>query len=466
MMSLYFITLMINLSWANSEVNSFLSSLAKIENQITRSSLQSCKMSNGQNQCRLDEVCKTLAERFDNKYLYENSIGEKLENFQLSWAREAAIRCVGNFDKDLDYGPFYSISGVNVMFDPDNSEYQKERTKKEKRLEKIFIQAKNQSIEFLKSRAQKDKKFQVGLENLIKRVEAVRLDIFRFSKNGFRGDCDLPNAFYSPLKTSVEICPQLLDLPEGALLAVMTHELGHAIDPCQASLNYFQYPSGNFKLTRQDDIEEIGDGGNSSLTLAIPKIDSQDYPFKDTLSCLQRPEAAGLERPSQKKQLQSIQDSLADSALEEEDRQHLMQKRNAITQAFQENPYCRDYTDSRHSEEIFADWFSAQVMAQIVSETASSARKKDLSYESLIFVVADSCPDLKEKTKNLFLTGTQGDVLKKCSLFNPEVPIYGEEGVVHPHPPIQQRFERIVLAQPTLRKALQCPGSQQVLACP
>jgi hypothetical protein len=407
-----------------------------------------------------------MATRFDHKFLYENSRGERLENFPLSWSREAAIRCTGNFTRDFDYGPYHLISGVNILFDPENSEFKKSFQSKEERVREVFGKSKEQAVQFLQQRAQRDLKAAPYLKNMIKRIEAVTLEIPRYQKKGFLGDCDLPNAYYQPGKASLLLCPQLLDLPEGALLGTILHELGHSVDPCNASLNYFQYPSGNFQITGEDESLRDDAGNDQSLELVIPKVGIENYPFRATLSCLQKPQAAGLAVPSQKLQMQSLEKSLQDKDNTAEDKEFLLRKKNEITRAFKENPYCRTYTDSSHSEELFSDWFSAQVMAQIISQNQSSVRKSELSYESMLFVIAKSCPELEKKVKNLFMGTDQKQALKKCELFDSEGADSEEQGIVHAHPNVTQRFERIILAQPTLQQALQCQESSQVLACP
>lgn len=461
---IFLILLSFHLSFANSESPDFIQSLQSFDAQVIKRSSSNCQLKLNENLCDFKRVCQVLEKRFDQKYLYENSKGEKLENFQLSWFRKSAVRCLGDLEKDLKMGttPFLQDFSVESRKDLDQASFDL----KEKRLGEVFQKTKDEAIFVLKRKAKKSPQLAGSLENLIERIRLIDLEVLRFSHNGYSGSCDLPNAFFKADSSSIQVCSQILDLPEGALMGILAHEIGHALDPCNASLNYFQYPSGLLRISRFDELaDEEQNTGNQSPELKVKKLELNQYPFKSTVACLQKPDAAHLKKPAQTKQHQRIQQQLMEPDLSVEDRQYLNIKQREIKKAFQDNPFCSSTSDSNHTEELFSDWFSSQVMESFVEKAQSQARKKELSFESFLFLVANSCPGLQQKVKDLFLKGHWGAQLKNCEAFDPTPIDWEKEGIYNEHPETLTRYDRVLLARPLIRKALQCTQKKSPRVC-
>lgn len=120
-----------------------------------------------------------------------------------------------------------------------------EKVKYRKQLEEDFVFAKTKIIEMIRL-GKTDSQLAPAQRNLIERVNKVKVDDpFSASVENSQvctsaSTAGIQNAFYQTLRTAVSFCPHNFKLSRVSSLSLLAHEIGHAIDPCNAGCTHFK----------------------------------------------------------------------------------------------------------------------------------------------------------------------------------------------------------------------------------
>jgi hypothetical protein len=280
----------------------------------------------------------------------------------------------------------------------------------------------------------------------------------------------MPNAFYTPTNNEVLICPQFLNLPDAALFATISHELGHAIDPCTTTYTYSRAPGGNLELNLPDYLE----GAEPKNTPPeLPAIRPEINPLKNVVACLKEPTSLGAKVPTMQNMLLAIdKDEAALRAEAAEDGSGELgdatmagfeDQRNAIRNHYSLYQNCGKFSGNGHIQEAFSDWLASQTIADKISELKSSDQIRQYAFESQAVFWGVGCENVKQAVhQHLERAAGPG-----CSNYEAAVKSFtSDNGEMHSsHPTYADRINRIVFASPEMRKALGCQATGDAKEC-
>lgn len=323
---------------------------------------------------------------------------------------------------------------------------------------------------------------------LVKKIETVHSR--RFTRDD-ESSCSgiVANAFYNPANHSILLCPQFAVFPDVAVMSVIAHELGHAIDPCNCQFGVHQLNEKKAKdfvqthrqsdkydhfLTShylegkmsQDQSSRTAMANSFGLPAPIlnlvtshqilvpisPGTTRKDYPLNSVLQCLKDKGFRG--------QKDEAVVSLAEAA------SHLRSQvgrpdfdstkdQQEIRNAFKEYPDCVSTFSDSQVREAMADWISGEVMGEYLKKHPLKLEGQRLALFSSLG--ASLCSQRLGKTDDFPLSGRE--TMSAASQIV-------RDSTTQPHPADIHRFEKITLAQPLIRKALGCaPAKPEQLAC-
>jgi hypothetical protein len=415
--------------------------------------------------CTLQSYC----EKFDGKgrdfYLYQNEEGRQVPNFQMIAYTSSTDACLGKSNNNpLVKDPFVfpnQLTDAAVPGSPDQLNKNFLRYEAEqKRVQNIFTDAQERTVKVLTSRRTSENA--EATDEMIKRIKAVELNFVKknselteLAKDG----CDTPNAFYNPGTHQVTICPQMMNLPDAALFSVLSHEVGHSIDPCQATMNYT--------------LNEKKISSDAPFSAAIGKvfifkgIGENQNPFKDVVTCLQTEKSIAVAIPSLNESVKNAQQQLitgfgpnADYAVIASELEHEAKR---VRQLYNSHKACHETTGNGHMQEAFSDWIASQTLKQKVSEIQETAKAQQYAFESQSFYIGLTCANLNQ-TAVAYLRPL---IRNKCPALLEKM-----ESADRPtsegksHPATAARVNRIMLATPEMQKALGCQKDESVSECP
>lgn len=424
--------------------------------------------------CTFENSCAQFSGKGQDFYLYKNSEGRQIPNFQMIHKLRFAETCLKQpFPQAAVADPFVypelfidaKRAGGSENLKQNQAQYKKEV----QRAGKIFSDAKNRVLALLESRRTPGNTNEIS--NLIERIKVTQFAEIRLGKTHDLAEqgCEMPNAFFNPAKNVVSICPQFLTMPDAALFYIVAHELGHAVDPCQATNTYSKSPKGEltFHLPPYIDREE------PPKNPALPILSPDRHPLKTVIACLKSPVSLGVKLPTQHELLRAVDQEeealrkelaeydggeLGDATLTQfEDQRTTIKKQYPLYQN------CKNFSGTNHVEEAYSDWIATEIVSNKVSEFKTPAQARQYTFESMAPFLARDCENIKQSVHQRIQKATGS----RCENYSDVVKVLDSHGgrqTPH-HPPTANRMNRILLASPELKKALGCKGGSNAKEC-
>jgi hypothetical protein len=109
-----------------------------------------------------------------------------------------------------------------------------------KRIQELFEFAKQQVKNAIKNGVDESNLDPVKTK-MIQKIEAIKLTDLNDVNLAMHPTCGgSGNAFYNPKGNTVNLCPDLKNRPDAALVATFGHEIGHSVDPCRFQLESWE----------------------------------------------------------------------------------------------------------------------------------------------------------------------------------------------------------------------------------
>ncbi|QDK46619.1 hypothetical protein DOM22_16385 [Bdellovibrio sp. ZAP7] len=420
---------------AEPDYQALFKNLQKLQQDLKQSekSAVACEASQVKS-CKYGDYCQSLRNQSQNFYLYKNSEGKTVPN-------SFFIRLVDQVRACLDQ-PLPEVDTQDVFANPLKLKKSDPRYKSElARTQKVFADAQARVVNLLESRKNAGNSKEIDQE--IKRIKAIKMISPVFTdKRELERECGYPGASYDSTTNTVVVCPQMLGMPDASIFSVFSHEIGHAVDPCNAYS------------------EIAGD------SVAVGK-----NPFTEVISCLSKPDSMGAKNYSKQQIKDAITKEEKDYAkslgpLSAEVKAEYDKRRKVVDQNFDKYRYCRNFSRNADMQEGFADWVSAKVLAQKVAEIKDPAAAKTYAFEAQLTSAASECESVKVAAINRIEAALKNDCPQfadyKEQLLHPDD--YADTTKV-PHPKISRRVDKILFAQPEMQKALGCTPSGSTSVC-
>lgn len=408
--------------------------------------------------CEMAPLCKRLQSERNELILYKNSEGQAVSNFPLTILIEQASACAQQTVLDTlgAIAPF-SISKYGY----NDSEFSSQElinykmnlmaltTKETPRVSKAFEDTKSQLILFLENKKTSSNKSEI--ENIKKRISAIKLTPIDYTDPDQQIACVGPNAYYQKDAHEITICPTLLEYPTAALESVLAHELAHGIDTCALAHDFSKSNNPN----------------------TYPVISSYDNPFKETIKCFENKASMSIKPSSVSeiekqfieygKRLQEEQGLTDDEVQSFVDGQ--MEK---LGDTDDKLVNCSTASGASHIRETFSDWISAGVLEQKLNSLTSTEQKKKYAFESQLIHLATGCDSLFLSQKTRFTDAlTNSPKLKACYqkmvAKNEAIALENKE---FSHPTSEKRINRIYMTKPGIQKAFGCKPNPEFKDCP
>lgn len=409
--------------------------LQKLQQDLKQSekSAVTCEAAEVKN-CRYGDFCQSLRSQSQNFYLYKNSHGKTVPN-------SFFIRLVDQVRACLDQ-PLPEVDTTDVFANPLKLKKSDPLYKSElARTQKIFADSQARVVKLLESRKNVENSKEIDQE--IKRIKAIKIAAPLFTdKRELERECAYPGANYDSTNNTVVICPQMLGMPDASIFSVLSHEIGHAVDPC----NVYAQIAGD--------------------SVAVGK-----NPFNEVLSCLSKPHSMGAKNYSKQQIKDAITKEEKDYAkslgpLSPEVKAEYEKRRKIVDQNFDKYRYCRNFSRNADMQEGFADWVSAKVLSQKIAEIKDPIAAKTYAFEAQLTSAASECESVKVAAINRIEVALKNDCPQfadyKEQLLHADD--YADPSKV-PHPKISRRVDKILFAQPEMQKALGCTPESSTSVC-
>jgi hypothetical protein len=422
-------------------------------------------------ECSFQKMCSKFDGKARDFYLYENDEGRKIPNFQMIAYTSSTEACLGKaYPQPLVTDPFVytkqltdpDVAGGGPQLNKNYLRYEAEG----KRSEKIFNDAQERIVKLLGSRRTSENA--EGTDEMITRIKAVKFNIpksnYEISTLAADG-CEIPNAFYSAGTHTVTICPQMMNLPDAAIFSIISHELGHSIDPCQSAKPYVQ--NGD-KIAVENPFYSLYTPANQDSYFIFKAISAAKNPLKEVITCLQTKESLGVVIPS----LKVAQDYRRESLLRQMGGTSA-QMNPAMAQTFEEQDRsirmqyetyktCAELTGHGHMQEGFSDWIATQTLKQKLSEIQDTGKAQRYAFESQALYLGLRCQNLNE-TAVAYLRPL---VKNKCpDLLASMDSADRSNDESKSHPATANRVNRIFFAVQEMQTALGCHKDENLKEC-
>lgn len=437
--------------------------------------------------CDFEKDCDQFTGKTSDAYLYKNEEGRTLPNYQLLDNLKAVEGCLNSpFLNPILADPLLfpiqlfdvDSAGGTAQLKKNQDQYKKEHS----RVSGVFADVKERLIASFKKKQNAGNRAQ--MEALLAKIASVKLRKIPLKETG--GDiytdpdyrtCEMPNAVYWPQAMEIQICPQLLKLPDATLFSIIAHELAHSVDPCSATYSYVKNPQGErvLNVASMDPLEEQSAGGfqGKEVLLATPLTKN---PFKEVISCLEKPKSIGAKVPGKKEILGWIENEKQGFRNEEPEDGKIRDAQESkfdlykdfVSKNYEQLKYCDTFSGDKRMLESFADWVSADLVGEKVAGFQDSSKARRFAYESQAFFMAQGCKNIEQavrsKLKNIVQdrcnssevsealgsTGDYFELIRKHSTL---------------HPATEKRVDRIYNANSRTRKALGCNSPKQLEEC-
>lgn len=439
--------------------------LAKVNHADSKCNLDATSF-----RCDFDSQCDQL--KASDLYAYTDSQGYTIPNGPLVTVMAALDVCsnsktISSQIKDpfLYLNQFYdekAAGGAKQL--ADNKALLSKETK---RAEAVFRESMSKITKVLESR--RNSQNSKSIDNLLGRLKDLKFVVQSpntSQKDLFEQGCEFANAAYQPFKHTVLMCPQMLNMPESTLFFVLAHEIGHAIGPCNSSYDYSQ---GAMSIP-----EWILPGFESSA-IKQPRIPSKDHPLKSVFQCLQTDKSINVKLPKKSEIIARVEQEKKEAIasklnFDEEASTEVLsmvydEKIAQINSNYDEYSSCYELSGSSHLEESSADWYASQAVSLKLAELQSSSQKKEFAFgASGAMMSLNGCANTRQAAiqKAKAIVGNE-----KCDQGNAVINFLqtSNEQDGKEHPLAANRINKVLLAQPDLRSALQCKGAESVQQC-
>lgn len=437
--------------------------------------------------------------------LAEEKTGVKLSEESRKLWGAVNIPTINKQKPATDQNPFFDGMLLQIPDAAGGEEKVRENQKKFQaeltRTYNLFLDAKKDVITVLKKR--KNGSNDDEIENLIQRIETIKYMEPKV-ESLFAGSCGSPNAYYNPFNHEFTICPQMLQSPDATLQMIITHELGHSIDPCIASYSLQQHtgekkrnPQGdvmresmnvflkqmkavefNPKIPKQSEVmyssfdpemvaQVYGSGLNNHQSREVlAGVPLSKNPFASVVTCLQSGRSVsarmgdieGAKRnvleniktlkesgaPDSHPQVQSLKATLArlDS--------HYVEKKSCGYMGSDKGP--------SQMQEAFSDWIASEVMAgkvEAANKMGDREKAKQIAFEANGFFASMNCEsfklDIAEEVQQVMTRA--GCQRRGTTLVEDLTNMSRHED---PHPEGHARVSRIFMGHPTISETLGC----------
>ncbi len=371
--------------------------LNQVRSKLSHStSAQTCIDSNDV-ECSFKNICGNLSGNENNFYLYKDDNGHGVPNYPLLTSLNFFEACLRRpFQKAAVSDPFVypeqlvdakKAGGVKNL-KANQALYKKQSD----RISALFKDSQKNIISVLKSKINENNKNEI--ESFIKRIDTVNLDLVKMTEGSISvntAGCEMPNAFYRYESHRVVVCPQIMNLPDGALFEILSHEIGHSIDPCSTSFGLAQIGKGRYRRIDLD----IESENLSSGPVVLKEIPLDKLPTQNVLSCLQAKESLGVLLPSKAELLAKLDDVIKKTP----DDLYLQSKRDRTDQKYEKFKYCSDVSGSGHLQEAFADWVASEALNKKLANVADASSRNKLAFESQLFFASLDCENIKNSAR-------------------------------------------------------------------
>lgn len=404
--------------------------------------------------CSFQSYCGKLGERSQEMYLYKDSQGKKIANFNYLNTLSSVENCIQKkFPEPLVQDPFLF---PELLSEEDNNLSAADRKKmltlyknELKRAEGLFSEAKSHIVKMLEGR--RSSKNAKEINQMIAQVRAVKMKSIpvpiEWEELAVHG-CEAPNAYYSPGENTVTLCPQILNYPDGGLYSVIAHELGHAIDSC----NVANHPQQG---------KEIYPDNN---------------PLKGVLSCLQSPQSLGVKIPSKsalEKRVKDERDALIEEMKEMGDAENgeenftdgteamFADRLSELNEFYDSQKHCASFIGNGHMQEAFSDWVATQAVSERLKGMKEAVKAKDFAFTAQSIFLGTDCENIRQVTMDRVkaAAGKACAALEDYESYMQEAKAEAEaDGSYSSHPEARDRVNKIMMADPKMREALGCKG--------
>ncbi|WP_041577100.1 hypothetical protein [Bdellovibrio bacteriovorus] len=426
--------------------------------------------------CTFEGYCGQLIDKAQDFYLYQDAEGRQIPNLSMSEYLGFSEHCVDVFPQHVVSDPFVDVEqfvDVKAAGGIKQLRRNKERLKKETaRTMAVLEDARSHVIKVLEGRKNANNAKQI--DSLIARVNAVKYRPIKATGSYtdiILDGCESANAYYRRDANSITVCPQMMNLPEGALFSILAHELGHAIDPCVLQ---FDFDSKGAKYPKS-----LRSGVQRKSKTTLPAVPLSQNPFENIISCLQSPQSIAVQVPTKQALLNEInargvklRSDIGDASSEdgsvpeltEEAKLMLADQRKHIEENYERFKYCREMSGVGHMQEAFSDWISTQALAEKVSNIQDSSKSRDFAFASESLFYASDCENIQQVAKSKVL-----GAIEKCPGIQDMLNYLEEEnrlsGGKSSHPDPARRINRIYYANTKIQKALGCQGGNDAQEC-
>jgi hypothetical protein len=304
----------------------------------------------------------------------------------------------------------------------------------------------------------------------------------------------MPQAFYNSFENSINICPTFYNYPDSTLVAVVGHEMGHSVDPCNSQFGLYsidrdrldqnlksavvkkdptklfalQYVKNlsasnqNLKQTAASFTElnerSLGFLENSGvLTKRTEGASPANYTFKDVYQCLNSP-AGGNFRAQKPSEIEALADRVVSNRAKERGPNYdAIADKHAIMEAFLKNPECVPDRSASQMGEAFADWMGGQVLGEYLKDKKLESDLEKLA--PFAFFSSLVCQGLAERKAKQ--SKVEESSIKEIA--DAAVDDFGNP--FDPHPDSSQRLDDIFLRNTNVRAALGCSPDKAHRAC-
>lgn len=347
----------------------------------------------------------------------------------------------------------------------------------------LFKDTQAEMIRYFESR--KNEMNKENIERIIERVQTMSFTPPRLIE-GLEEHCAKgANALYDEEKHSLILCPQLLNYPEMEMIETMAHEMSHSFDSCALSKRMYKLkgpevvgdapfeieikmkPQAFYRLESGFQLIEEKKPG-----LTQDRMSYKDHPFSQTMSCLQDPQslgAVGIDRTQIQKKVQERLEELerlGQNNSQNKEARYLNFLNNHKEAYFDYHEGCNfsestDLIGRSQLIEGFADKMASEVVARKMQKLSQSQAQRAMLEIILSYRAGGTICTNESKSETLLREFAEKEGCKDyyANYSNEEKMLKGLE-ILDPkfttHSDDQKRIERIFLAHPMIRKALNC----------
>jgi len=502
------------------EISSAATSLAlkKAESDKNADGMASMVVSRDEIAKNLDEMegaaGKTLSPETKKAYI-DAQYQELNENFQYDKARQDLSKVdlpSRNIDPFLD--PELFVDETKAGGKAQLLKNQAALQNGVNRIYGIFQTVQQQILSYLDERKTPENAQEI--ESMKKRIQTIRLDTDAHSLLDM-STCPEPNAFYNPDDHQFHVCPQVMELPSETLKMIIAHELSHSMDPCSLSDDLLMVDGKDPDTLIQDDGQKAGmkkvleaqgyfepeikdpqpasehhyvidslgmirpqlssrfvDPQSSVLSNAIP---FSGQPFYSTIACIGEKTSIGARATNEVELASSLDKMIAKAKASGATKQNspdladALDTRAHLHELVSKHGGCSfmgGKSGKSQLQEAFADKMATEIVARDLSNK-TPAEKQEGVFEAAGFFLAISCPNVNAKLTNQFnQMKKQQDCFdaKNQSVDEIKQIFQAQERDSNEHPWDIDRINRLLLAQPALRRDFGCSGIPQARYCP